>query len=94
MLLSLTSYIGSAILTILRKMRKSVTGCEINARGIRRQEHPTGFETIFITILLNSVDTTVDDLQKALQMSEETYCPVWAMIKGNVAVNTHFAITK
>lgn len=94
LLLSLTSCIGSAILTFLRKMRKSINGCEINARGIRRQEHPTGFETIFITILLNSVDTTVDDLQKVLQMSEETYCPVWAMIKGNVAVITDFKITK
>ena len=39
-LLSLSSCVGSALLTFLRKMKKTITGCEIQARGIRRTEHP------------------------------------------------------
>ena len=86
MLLSLSSCIGSASLTFLRKKRKNISGLEILSKGIRRSEHPTGFETIFLEINLKSSDTTADDLKKVLKLSEDTYCPVWAMIKGNVEV--------
>ncbi len=86
LLLSLSSCIGSAVLTFLRKMRKNITGLEILSKGIRRSEHPTGFETIYLEINLKSSDTTADDLTKVLKLSEDTYCPIWAMIKGNVEV--------
>jgi putative redox protein len=82
----LSSCIGSASLTFLRKKRKNISGLEILSKGIRRSEHPTGFETIFLEINLKSSDTTADDLKKVLKLSEDTYCPVWAMIKGNVEV--------
>lgn len=53
LLLSLSSCVGSAVLTFLRKMRKTITGCEIQANGIRREEHPTCFKHILLTINLN-----------------------------------------
>jgi putative redox protein len=87
LLLSLSSCVGSAVLTFLRKMRKTINGCEINAQGIRREVHPTCFRTIYLTINLKSPDTTSEDLNKVLRLSEETYCPVWAMLKGNVEVD-------
>ena len=86
-LLSLTSCIGSSILTFLRKMRKTIIGCEINAKGIRKEEHPTCFKTIFIEINVNSPDVTAEDLDKVIKLSEDTYCPVWAMLKGNVEID-------
>jgi putative redox protein len=92
LLLSLSSCIGSAILTFLRKMKKNITACEISATGIRKEEHPTGFRTISLFITLSSSDTTPDDLNKVLKLSEETYCPVWAMLKGNVEVIVNHSI--
>lgn len=92
LLLSLSSCIGSSVLTFLRKMKKNITGCEISSKGIRREEHPTCFKTILVTIILNSVDITEDDLKKVIKLSEETYCPVWAMLKGNVQVEIEFKI--
>jgi putative redox protein len=86
LLLSLSSCIGSAILTFLRKMKKTIKGCEIHSKGIRKEEHPTGFKTIIITINLKSADTTADDFNKVVKLSEETYCPVWSMLKGNVEI--------
>src|SRR5512133_4051873 len=88
LLLSLSSCVGSSVLTFLRKMRKTITGFEIHSRGLRREEHPTSFKTIILTIDLKSSDTTEDDLKKVLRLSEETYCPVWAMLKGNVEIET------
>jgi putative redox protein len=92
LLLSLSSCVGSAVLTFLRKMRKTITGFEIQAKGIRREEHPTCFKSILLTINLDSADTTEDDLKKIIKLSEDTYCPVWAMLKGNVEIETKFNI--
>ena len=91
-LLSLSSCVGSSILTFLRKMRKTITGCEIHSRGLRREEHPTCFKSILLTINLKSTDTTEEDLKKVIKLSEDTYCPVWAMIKGNVEVEIQYNI--
>lgn len=87
LLLSLSSCVGSAVLTFLRKMNKTITGFEIKSKGIRREEHPTCFKEIFLEIHIKSSNTTEEDLNKVLKLSEDTYCPVWAMIKGNVEVN-------
>jgi len=94
LLLSLTSCLGSAILTFLRKMNKTITGCEIHAKGLRNEEHPTGFKNIFVEIALNSTDVAEDDMIKVIKLSEEKYCPVWSMLKGNVDIEVHFEINQ
>lgn len=91
-LLSLSSCMGSSVLTFLRRMNKTITGCSIQTRGIRRTEHPTGFETIETVFRIKSPDVTNGDMDKVLKLSEDTYCPVWSMIKGHVAVKTTYAI--
>jgi putative redox protein len=92
LLLSLSSCIGSSLLVFLRKMKKTITGCEIHAIGTRREEHPTGFKKIILEIHLKSSDTSADDLNKVIRLSEETYCPVWAMLKGNVEIEVKYKI--
>jgi putative redox protein len=92
LLLSLESCIGSAVLTFLRRMGKTITGCEIHARGLRKEEHPTGFCRIIVEINLKSPDVTDADLKKVIFMAEDKYCPVWSMIKGNTEVETVFYI--
>ncbi|MDP2235639.1 MAG: OsmC family protein [Bacteroidales bacterium] len=88
LLLSFSSCLGSALLTFLRRMQKNIDGFEINANGVRNTEHPTGFKTITLEILIKSNNTTDSEVSKLIKMAEETYCPVWAMVKGNVKVET------
>lgn len=92
LLLSLSSCIGSALLIFLRRMQKTITGFEIHANGIRKEEHPTGFKTIFIDVNINSPDVTAADLDKTIKLSEDTYCPVWSMMKGNVEIRFRYNI--
>jgi len=92
LLLSLSSCIGSAVLIFLRRMRKTISGFEINSKGIRKEEHPTGFKTILLEIIIKSPDVSESDLEKVLKLSEETYCPVWSMMKGNVEININYKI--
>ena len=92
LLLSLSSCVGSAVLTFLRKMNRKVSGCEIHAHGWRREEHPTGFNKIELGIVLISPDATPADMNKVIALAEDKYCPVYSMIKGNVEVAITFTI--
>lgn len=91
-LLSLSSCLGSSVLTFLRRMNKSIISCRINSKGFRKQEHPTGFSKIIMEIDLKSPDVTDSDMQKVIKLSEDTYCPVWSMIKGNVLVKVDYIL--
>jgi len=86
LLLSISSCMGTAVLTFLRKMKKNISGITIKTKGIRHQEHPTGFKTIILDITLQSKDTSLQELNKVIKMGEETYCPVFAMVKVNVEI--------
>ena len=92
-LLSLSSCLGSAVLLFLRRMNKTINGFAINAHGIRKEDHPTCFKTITLEISINSNDCSTEDLNKVIKMAEDTYCPVWALVKGNVEVIVKTRIT-
>ncbi len=92
LLLSLSSCLGSSALIFLRRMNKTITGFEIISSGIRKEEHPTGFKTITLQLVVKSHDVTSEDLDKVIKLSEETYCPVWSMIKGNVDIKVEYTI--
>lgn len=93
LLLSLSSCLGSAILTFLRRMNKTITNFEIQTKGQRREEHPTAFSAIYLDIRISSPDVSREDVQKVIGNAEDKYCPVWSMIKGNTNVETSFTIS-
>lgn len=94
LLLSLSSCVGSAVLTFLRRMNKTISGCKIQSHGTRREEHPTGFSHIVVDIQLQSPDVSDDDMKKVIALAEDKYCPVYAMVKGNTEVDIRFCIEK
>lgn len=88
LLISLAACSSSTIVPILRKMRKTVGGFHVHAKGIRREQHPTVFEQIFLEFTANPPDLAEADLQKAVKLAETMHCPVWAMLRNNVEVIT------
>ena len=65
---------------------------KINAKGIKRDQPPIKFEKIFLEFILNSKNTMESDIQKAIQIAEDSACPVWQMVKNNVEVITEYKI--
>ena len=94
LLLSLSSCLGSSALTFLRRMGKTITAFEIKSRGIRKQEHPTGFSLIIMEMNIRSENLTEEEVDKVVGLSEATFCPVWSMLKGNVTVEVKYNITR
>lgn len=93
-LMSLAVCSGTAIVALLRKMRHTVSGFRATARGARREQHPTIFESIALEFEIISPDIDDTAVEKAIRMSEETICPVWAMLKGNVEITTVYRIAR
>lgn len=91
-LISLASCSGTSILVLLRKMGNTINGLKVHASGIRRDKHPTCFESINLRFEISSENADELSVKKAIAISEESFCPVWAMIKNNVTVTTDFAI--
>jgi putative redox protein len=94
LLLSLSSCLGSATLTFLRRMGKTITGFEISSRGFRKQAHPTGLSLIIMEMDICADNLTNAEVDKVIQMSEEMYCPVWSMLKGNVTIEVKYNIAR
>jgi putative redox protein len=92
-LISFATCVGGTITPLLRKMGKTINNFTISVTGERRLQHPTCFEKIILDINLTSPDTSDEDLQKAIKLSEDKFCPVWAMIRGNVDVTIKSNIT-
>lgn len=88
LLISLSSCAGTSILSLYRKMGKNTEKFSIQANGIRRSQHPLSFEHIQLEIHIKATEDELPLLQKAIQMSEETFCPVWALLKNNVQIET------
>ena len=93
LLISLAACSGSTVATLLRKVGRRVAGLEVKATGARRQVHPTSFERILLEFRLTSADATEADVEKAIQISEETVCPVWTMLKNNVEIGWEYRIS-
>jgi len=93
-LISFGTCISGTIIPLLRLSKKFIDKYSLDIEGIRRKEHPTCFEKIKIMIIVYSKDIEDADLEKAIKMSEDKYCPVWAMIKNNVDVEINYKIER
>ena len=93
-LISFGTCVSGTIIPLLRRFKKSIDKYFIDIEGVKRNEHPTSFEKIKISILVYSKDVEDTDLEKAIKMSEDKYCPVWAMIKNNVEVEIKYKIER
>jgi putative redox protein len=87
-LISFGACAAGAVITLLRRMQRNIEAFDMNVSGIRRTEHPTSFSEITVEYIITSGDITEQEVHKALALAEQSICPVWAMIKGNVEVKS------
>jgi putative redox protein len=92
LLMSLGACSGGTVGLLLRKRGKTVTGITVNVKGERRDQHPLAFKKIYLEFIVESGDAEDVDVQKAINLSEESLCPVWAMVKGNARIEVSHKI--
>ncbi len=92
LLMSFSGCSATSVVYLLRKMGKTIGSMTINSEGIKKEELPRAFREIRIKYTIESPDVNAADVSKAIKLSEESVCPVWSMIKGNVDVIPEFEI--
>lgn len=93
-LVSLCSCLGGTITFLAKTMNKEVKTLTVSATGTRREQHPLCFDSITLSVRVGSGNMDSETMQKIIASAEEKICPVMAMIKGNVKVQTTFEIYK
>lgn len=85
--LVLTSLVGCTamdVISILRKMRAEPEEFSVNAKAELTESHPIVFKKVLITYRFNGGQVTEEKAIKAVELSQNAYCGVSAMLKEAV----------
>lgn len=92
LLISLASCAGQIVISLLQKMRQDVRAFAVTAGGPKQADHPRVFTSIRLDMELAGPNIDRASAEKALQMAEEKYCPVFAMLKNSVPIRSTIRI--
>lgn len=81
LLASLAGCSGIDVVEILNKMRVPFTILEIDAEAEQTETHPKVFTFIKMIYRSDVAKENMDKLQRAVQLSHESYCGISAMLK-------------
>lgn len=82
LVMSFAGCVSTAIVALLRKLGKDISGYKMNVTGIKK-EKPLSLEKICFEILVESKDLTEVELENIILKAEEI-SPVWMAVKNNV----------
>lgn len=71
---------GIDVVSILAKMRVELEGLDVEVSAELTEEHPKVFSAIRVRYLFKGKDLPMDKLERAVQLSQEKYCGVSAML--------------
>ena len=92
LLAALGSCTGIDIVDILRKERQQIDDVEIIVTGQRVKEPPRMYSEIHVEYKIRGRDVSEKAVQRAIQLSEEKYCSVEAMLKAKAKVSSSYVI--
>lgn len=92
LLASLGGCTGVDVVLILKKMKVNLKDLRISVEGHLTENHPRIYETINIKYIFRGYDLDRDKLKKAIDLSQEKYCGVTAMLKNTVKIDYEIVI--
>jgi putative redox protein len=72
---------GMDVVSLLNKMRVPFSDFKIKVNGDVTDDHPRIFKKIHILYILTGKDIDKEKVEKAVQLSQEKYCGVSAMLR-------------
>ena len=93
-LIGLAGCSGSDISSILSKMKENVKRFEIDVDAETADEHPKVYTKIHLKYRFWGEDLNEDKIEKAINLSQDKYCSVSAMLKPAVEITHSVEINK
>ncbi|KAB8155641.1 OsmC family peroxiredoxin [Kordia sp. TARA_039_SRF] len=92
MLSSLAGCSGLDVVSILKKMKVEVEDFRMEATGELTEEHPKYYHSVTLDYHFYGKDLNQKKIQRAVDLSVETYCGVMEMFRrfAKVKTNTYF----
>lgn len=94
MLMSLAGCTGMDVVSILRKKRLHLDDFRMEVNAEQTKEHPKVFTDITLRFFFTGVNIRRADVESAIQLSQEKYCAVTAMLKESVSVSYDYLILR
>jgi putative redox protein len=86
-LTSLCGCTGMDVVSILRKMKIDFSGFKVTAKAEIADEHPKVYKKIDLIYEFKGKDLPPDKLKKAVELSQERYCSISAMLRKACQLN-------
>jgi len=80
------------VISILEKKRQIVTEFNVNVHADRADEHPKIFTDIVVEYVFSGKDLDPEAIKRAIELSENKYCPAMAMLRKNSPIRTKITI--
>ena len=91
-LVALSGCTGMDVVSILKKMRVEIEKCSIEVQGDVSDEHPKHYTKMHVIYQFTGKNLPKDKLEKAVKMSEETYCGVEALYRLAIDVTSEIQV--
>jgi Predicted redox protein, regulator of disulfide bond formation len=91
-LVALSGCTGMDVVSILQKMRVPIEKVSIEVQGDVSDEHPKHYTKMHVIYEFTGKNLPMDKLEKAVKMSEETYCGVEALYRKAIEVTSEIKI--
>jgi putative redox protein len=91
-LIALGGCTGGDVASILEKKRVRLDGFEMNISADRSQEFPKVFSKIHIEYIFYGDNIKREDVERAIELSQEKYCSVSHMLKKSAEVTYSYQV--
>ena len=92
LLTSLAGCSGQVTVGLLKRMGQEVKDLTVHARGPKKEIHPAVFTAIELEFEFRGGTLDPASVEKALALSEERFCPVWAMLKTAAPIKATYRL--
>lgn len=93
MLISLAGCTGMDVISILQKKREPLQDFQVIVTAEQVDTHPKVFKTIHIEYVVTG-DVKESSLQRAIELSEQVYCPAQAMLRPAAEITSSYRIIR
>jgi putative redox protein len=92
LLVALGGCTGMDVVSILNKMRVKYDDFRMEISGEQTEEHPKYYHTINLKYIFKGKDLPMEKLEKAVNLSQDRYCGVSAMLGKAAELNTDIVV--
>ncbi len=94
LLIALGSCTASDVVSILKKKRVNLDSFKLNVQAERAKNHPKIFTKSHMEYIFHGRNLDINALERAIELSQNKYCPISSMLKNNIKMTYSCQIVK